>query len=295
MSEEALNTNPELPLVENSSEAPQAEAPVIAEKKEDSFSRQFTILSKKERAVQRLESEMKLREKQLLEREKALQEAEKDPYGWLEKKGHTYQDWTKRILNDGKPTPEMEIKTVKQELEERVKKQEEELNRIKDDYNKTQINNFRNNLKDFIQTKEDYEFIRENGADGFETVYQLIVEDINRQQAEGIENDDVKVMTFEDACSRVENHLFEEAKKLTKLKKVQGLLGQISSKEKDSEPEVTPSQKVTETILSKVGHTSQRPNTLTNQMETSIPNSREKRQMTREERVREAAKHIVWK
>ncbi len=83
----------------------------------DEFSKKFSALSKRERYLSQKEKQLRDDLKDYDELKRFRDQYEQDPYKLLESQGHTLEDWTKKILNDGNSEPIDEIKTIKQELE----------------------------------------------------------------------------------------------------------------------------------------------------------------------------------
>jgi len=83
-------------------------------------SAEFSALVRKERALQRQRELIKTQQSQMSEREAKLKafETASDPISVLQAKGYTYQEATDYILNEGKSTPETELKSIKQQIAE---------------------------------------------------------------------------------------------------------------------------------------------------------------------------------
>lgn len=196
--------------------APQAEAPKIGEakaeeKKEPSNAERFTLAAKRERALiqereaikaeqAKWESQTKEREAQYVAREEKLKALEADfeegrsnPLAALKKMGWSYQELTDFVLNNEKPTAELEVKRVRDEFgrfkaqieqdklkeaEERKKAEEEELKDLETKRSQA-MEKFRTDLHSYIKSKaDDYELI--NAYEEHDLVLAIIEEQYNK-------------------------------------------------------------------------------------------------------------------
>ena len=167
--------------------------------KSDDFSRKFAALSRREKEIRAKEAEYDKRIAELEERlgsfgKKPEPEPElpieyrlkKDPLRALEDMGLSYDKLTELALNDGKLTPEMQMRLMREELEGDYKKKFEELeNRLlekeKSDeqrrYDDIQ-RGFQNEIEDFVESNADrYELIKANEAN--DIIYDVIEEHYN--------------------------------------------------------------------------------------------------------------------
>ena len=253
--------------------------------KSDDFSRKFAALSRREKEIRAKEAEYDKRIAELEERlgsfgKKPEPEPElpieyrlkKDPLRALEDMGLSYDKLTELALNDGKLTPEMQMRLMREELEGDYKKKFEELeNRIlekeKSDeqrrYDDIQ-RGFQNEIEDFVESNADrYELIKANEAN--DIIYDVIEEHYN---------DTGRILDIEEAAEAVENYLEEEAEKIFKLGKFRSKFGI----ENDFEQEESPRQ-------SQV--------TLSNAMSAQA-NERVGRKLSDEESKALAAKMLKW-
>ena len=253
--------------------------------KSDDFSRKFAALSRREKEIRAKEAEYDKRIAELEERlgsfgKKPEPEPElpieyrlkKDPLRALEDMGLSYDKLTELALNDGKLTPEMQMRLMREELEGDYKKKFEELeNRLiekeKSDeqrrYDDIQ-RGFQNEIEDFVESNADrYELIQANEAN--DIIYDVIEEHYN---------DTGRILDIEEAAEAVENYLEEEAEKIFKLGKFRSKFGI----ENDFEQEESPRQ-------SQV--------TLSNAMSAQA-NERVGRKLSDEESKALAAKMLKW-
>ena len=253
--------------------------------KSDDFSRKFAALSRREKEIRAKEAEYDKRIAELEERlgsfgKKPEPEPElpieyrlkKDPLRALEDMGLSYDKLTELALNDGKLTPEMQMRLMREELEGDYKKKFEDLeNRLlekeKSDeqrrYDDIQ-RGFQNEIEDFVESNADkYELIQANEAN--DIIYDVIEEHYN---------DTGRILDIEEAAEAVENYLEEEAEKIFKLGKFRSKFGI----ENDFEQEESPRQ-------SQV--------TLSNAMSAQA-NERVGRKLSDEESKALAAKMLKW-
>ena len=251
----------------------------------DDFSRKFAALSRREKEIRAKEVEYDKRIAELEERlgsfgKKPEPEPElpieyrlkKDPLRALEDMGLSYDKLTELALNDGKLTPEMQMRLMREELEGDYKKKFEDLeNRLlekeKSDeqrrYDDIQ-RGFQNEIEDFVESNADkYELIQANEAN--DIIYDVIEEHYN---------DTGRILDIEEAAEAVENYLEEEAEKIFRLGKFRSKFGI----ENDFEQEESPRQ-------SQV--------TLSNAMSAQA-NERVGRKLSDEESKALAAKMLKW-
>ena len=215
--------------------------------KSDDFSRKFAALSRREKEIRAKEAEYDKRIAELEERlgsfgKKPEPEPElpieyrlkKDPLRALEDMGLSYDKLTELALNDGKLTPEMQMRLMREELEGDYRKKFEELeNRLlekeKSDeqrrYDDIQ-RGFQNEIEDFVESNADrYELIKANEAN--DIIYDVIEEHYN---------DTGRILDIEEAAEAVENYLEEEAEKIFRLGKFRSKFGIENDFEQEESP-----------------------------------------------------------
>ena len=215
--------------------------------KSDDFSRKFAALSRREKEIRAKEVEYDKRIAELEERlgsfgKKPEPEPElpieyrlkKDPLRALEDMGLSYDKLTELALNDGKLTPEMQMRLMREELEGDYRKKFEELeNRLiekeKSDeqrrYDDIQ-RGFQNEIEDFVESNADrYELIKANEAN--DIIYDVIEEHYNETG---------RILDIEEAAEAVENYLEEEAEKLLSLGKLRSKFGIENDFEREESP-----------------------------------------------------------
>lgn len=216
--------------------------PVAEEDKR--FAAKFAALTRREKEIRHRE---KLVEARLKEIESKLSQSEaakppaapqesierrlmKDPFKTLESLGVDYGTLTQMALNDGKLTPELQMKLMREEMESKyasqlseiTKKLEARDQKEEKDRQDALVNNFKSNISNTIAGSTDqYELLAAEGEYGVELVYDVI--DRHYQETE-------EVMDIGEAASKVEDHLYEEAKKRIELPKLKKLLGTSQDK-----------------------------------------------------------------
>lgn len=202
-------------------------APTIEQKPEEKASQRFAALARKEKATREAEAKLSQRGKELEAREaqvKAFEEAKanKDYSKAAEIIGLSYEEWTQYLLNDNKPTPELqakdalsEVEKLRNELAEKEKKAEEDRKKAaEEEYNQTVIE-FKQEVNDFLLTnKAEYELIATTGTQ--EVVLAVIEQHFQATSKEG----NPKVLSIKEAADLVEADLLEKAKKAAAISKV---------------------------------------------------------------------------
>lgn len=207
---------------------------------EEPLSSQYAILARKEKAI-RADRQKFLAEKQAFE--KIRDEASKtkapafdeskyisrdkfleDTTGTLTELGLSYDDLTQKYLNG--PSPEQlqqqsYIKKLEARLAQIEEKQQETVKTFEqrdlEAKNQT-VSQLRNETKRLVESNEAFETIKETNS------VNDVVELIERTFAE-----DGYIMSVEEAAQAVEDHLVEEAMKLTRIKKIQQKLQSANS------------------------------------------------------------------
>lgn len=222
---------------------PAADPAKPADEKKDFLSPRFAALARKEKEARKALAEAKKKEQELTEREARLKKFEEtnDPLELLKLKNYSYQDVTNRILNDGKASPEEELRTMKQQMADWMKSQEEAKQKSEDEMkSKSQaeleetISEFKVQIGEFIDANaETYELIHLH--DQAPIVYDTIAQHWDREQAR-YEQDPSgprpKVLSIKEACELVEKFLEDQVEKTLKTKKMQSRLAPKPAEEK---------------------------------------------------------------
>lgn len=253
--EEGQTDKVEAPAEPEATKAP-AKAP------EEPLSNQYAQLARKERALRAKVQEIKAQEAavkaqadktaQLEERLAKYEAMEKrmseDPLSLLNERGITYDEITKRALNA--PSPEEQAQRSQfQELKAQIQALTDAQENSKKMFEESQtrqytdaVNQIRSQAKSLVDSDPNFETVKETGS--IEDVVDLIKQTFEK---DGI------LMSVEDAALAVEEHLLEEAIKLTKLKKIQQRLKPAETKaaapkqENNQQPQKTLTNNLTTT------------------------------------------------
>lgn len=229
------------------SEEKPKEAPKTEEDKK--FAQKFAALTKRDKAARDKEKSLADREKQLEARiaeleskakpapeaakEPIEQRLKKDPFNTLKELGLDFDILTKIALNEGKLTPEMQLKLRQEELDRKYETKLEALERKLADKEAADTaakeksardaaeTEFRGSIESHVKADPtNYEMLAIEGEEGVAIVYEVIEK---HYEATG------KIMSIKEAADEVENSLLEVAKKYTGLSKIKGLFGQSQS------------------------------------------------------------------
>jgi len=284
--EAALNEKAEAESEENQEvEAEQSE-------EDKRFAQKFAALSRQEKQLRLKEQEIDNKLAQLEEKLSSLQQPEqqeaeqsepelpleyrlkKDPFGTLNELGLSYDKLTQLALNDGKLTPDMQMELMRQEIDQKYSNEieslrneilEKEKQQEERQYEET-VQNYMNELTNFVNDNDQYELIRAN--DAVDTVFDVI-EDYYKETG--------RILSKQEAADQVEAYLEEEAERLFKLKKLQSKFGQRNIQQ---ETTTEPKQVVKKPTLS---------NTQASQVSNNSG-----RRLTRDESVAAAAAMLKW-
>ena len=235
------------------------------------FDRKFAALSRKEKALRERELEL---DKKYGNKEKELpleRRIRANPLKALEELGLDYDKLTELALNDGRLTPDMQMKLMREELENDYKDKfnslEERLNakeKMEEEAKYDAVKQgFVGEINSFInENKSDFEYVAHN--DATDVVYDVIEEHYNETG---------RILDIKEAVEAVESYLEEEAEKLLNLGKVKNRL--TSMRDEYEQP-----QRQSQTTLSNA-HSAQ-------------GNERVSRKLTDEESKSAMAKMLQW-
>lgn len=244
-------------------EAPKVEVP----KEEDSLTSRFAAIAKREKLMREREQTWK-KELEALKAEKSQFEslmglkskAKLDPMSWLKAAELSYDDVTKHILNDSKPTAESEVDFLKRKIEALENKEKEREKLTQKEKEEAAVQKFIGDIHKFVESNDKFELIK---AYDYQNVVYNVIDQHYGETGE--------LMDMNEACETVEKHLEdsvrEEQKKYASLKKFSTKLAETPK----TEPKPAP------------------PKTLTNTTETS---PRIDVELSPSQRLKEAAKLI---
>lgn len=218
---------------DNSIKQPQAPIPPVKQEKKDLTSPKFAALARKESQLVRERAAIKAeRDAIAKERDEAkkLVEAQRlattNPLKALELLGLNYKQLTEYVLNDEKPTPELQAKSLRdelkgelqRELEERDKKLESQRKESEEKEKSRVVEQFKEQTKDFLIAKKDkYPLINHPKNDvsyAVETISAIIEQHFHNtaeKDSDGVIIKAGKLMSVSDAAQMYEDHLKELA------------------------------------------------------------------------------------
>ena len=243
----------------------------LEQPQDSEFDRKFAALSRKEKALRERELEL---EKKFGSKEKELpleRRIRSNPLKALEELGLDYDKLTELALNDGRLTPDMQMKLMREELENDYKEKfnslEERINakeKMEEEAKYDAVKQgFVGEIESFInENQSDFEYVAHNEAT--DVVYDVIEEHYNETG---------RILDIKEAVEAVESYLEEEAEKLLNLGKVKNRL--TSMKDEYEQP-----QRQSQVTLSNA-HSAQ-------------ANERVGRKLSDEESKREMARMLQW-
>lgn len=272
--------------------APAAAAPVPEPKKEDErFAPRFAALARKEKGLVEKEKGLSEREKTLAEREAKLagyeslkDRAKKDPVSVMNELDMSYEQLTRMILNDGKPTDEDKVAELERKVEEerqaRIAKEKAEADRelaAQKEWVDRQFAWYKDSIKRTVASAPDeYELIIANDA-----------QDLVWSVTEEWFNETGEILPPAEAAKRVEAHLTAEAEKLLKTKK-------LSAKLAPQSPPAEQAKANGADPITEAARTLRSARTLTNSQTHSDPTPKPQA-LSREERIKAAEARLVFK
>lgn len=250
----------------HSSSAP-SESPVETKVSEEPLSSQYAVLARKEKALRAREQQFRAKEDAA---RRASEEAAKpkapafdeskyisrdklkeDPFSALEEMGLSYDELTQRALNA--PSPEQRqqeayIRKLESRLAQIEEKQLETAKTFEQrdlEAKQQTVAQLRNEAKRLVESDANFETIKETGS--INDVVELIERTFEQ---------DGYIMSVEEAAQAVEDHLIEEAIKITKIKKIQQ---RLQSAAKPAEQKITdaPKQQQVKTLSNNMSSTRQ--------------------------------------
>lgn len=222
-------TQPEMPTAAEVVQGAAIEAapvtPEVAppEPPRERSSERFAALARKEAEVYRKQQAVRQQQAEIArqaEEVKAFQDLRRqaalNPVEALKALGLSYEQITEYMMNDNKPTPSLEVVSLRQEIEDFKKQQQAERDAARRQAEsmaaKEQqqiIEQFREEVTDYVkQHSETYELTALYSADNL--VYQVIEEAFNQSG---------KVLAIPEAAKMVEEHLEELAQQAQRTKK----------------------------------------------------------------------------
>jgi hypothetical protein len=213
----------------------------------------FAALARKDASIRKEAAKLKAQEREYAElreyrevHEKIKTEAKRDPVAFLEKYGGlSYDDVTQYLVNDKRPTPSLEVKEVRDEIQRLREEQEDrerrwvaqqrEAERMAEDARQHSmeqtLQNFYTEVDNFVKNdKDSYELINLYGE---QPLVANVIEEHHKRTG--------KLLSYKEASDLVEDHLAESAERAIGSKKLQA---RLATKKTDAEKKVE--QRITE-------------------------------------------------
>lgn len=222
----------ETPAPSQEQSASPSQEQVETQPKEDpDFVRRFNALARKEREIREKEQQFRSQMGQFEAYQKERELIKEKPLDFLEKHGWNFNQLAEYVLNDKKPTADMQVSELqkridqlenmrKQEIEDRQKTEQEQKNQ-------EAINNFKTKIKSTVSEKLDnYELINHFGE--FDLVYDVISSYYANHG---------QILDIDKAAEQVESYLeqqFEKAAATNKFKKRFNLAEHLGEAQKPS-------------------------------------------------------------
>lgn len=236
----------ETPSQENAtSQATESSEKQTVQSSTGDFDQRFSVLAKMERKLKEQEGQFKSRSKEWEEKERRLQELEEferlmdeNPLEALKKKKgwgiQEFNEFAVKHTDDddldpvAKITRDYEDKMAKlreeltQTMEEKIKSKEAE---IQKGHQERQVVEFKAGIKSFLaENKNEYEFIMAEDG-GHEAVFDLIYQDIQKQQEDGVPDHELRIMDIKEAADKIEAYLDKSYSRYLSLNKVKSRFG----------------------------------------------------------------------
>lgn len=266
--------------------------------KTDIINQRFSALAKRERFLSQKEHKIREQGKKLTDLEQEKNEFEKDPYKYLEKKGHTYENWTKKILSGDTPSAQSsdEIKEIKSELDLIKKEKLEYAKQVEENRRYETYTSEINRINQVIQEHRD-KYPSINFFGDHQLVFDIRAEKFKQdslQYGEDYAKDNV--LSIEDAAQLAEDYRNEYIKeKKESLKPFQSKLATFFQEENKGNGEDKPHEAP---HLSSLPETTQKLfgiRTLTNQQQTNVPTREIKPFKNEMERLQHAEKFLKFR
>lgn len=219
------------------SEPKATETPAPAKAKDEPLSAHYAQLARKERALRAQAQSIKEQQNAIKAQEQAFKDREaklaqtqsleerlaKDPWSVLQERGLTYDQLVDMAMKAPKPEEMAQRKAFEQLQNEiqALKDAQSKASKSYEDGQKQQydqaISEIRRQTKTLVTANDDFETIRETNS--VNDVVELIEKTYHK---------DGVLLTVEEAAQAVEDHLIEEAMKISKIKKIQQRLSPAS-------------------------------------------------------------------
>lgn len=231
------------PATIEDSATPETAAAAPAAKVEEPLSSQYAQLARKEKAIRMQAQQVKAQNDALAAREAAIKAKEsemtgdsyipkerlaKDTLKVLQEAGLDYEQITQLMLNGPSPEAQQQASVIAK-LEAKIAALEEGQTKVTKNFEDSQrnaytqaISQIKTEAKHAVYTNPDYETIKETNSvnDVVDLIVQTFEKGLDAERPKGT------LLTVDEAAKLVEEHLYEEAFKLTNLKKIQKRLAE---------------------------------------------------------------------
>lgn len=195
-----------------STDAPRT--PVVEQDKKDPFADNFARLVRRERQLKERESKLSDYEKRLGEYGERDRLAKEDPLAFLERSGLSFDEISRKIIEDPITPERKELLELKQKMAKWEEEKSAHEKKRQEEETTGAFENAKKELQELLdKDPEKYELVRLQNA--HDLVFQVIYE---YQKAFG------KWLNFEEAAGKVESHLESDIGKLLESKKLRSRL-----------------------------------------------------------------------
>jgi len=232
-------------------------------KEDEAWGQKFAALSRQEKAIREREIELDQKNKEYEERIKSLEEKysgydsfderiKKEPLKILEEKGINLETLSEFILNDGKSTPEMQIKETQEMLAKMQAQHDEKIEALRKEYEdreaekeakiaeqqyEAQEKGFKSEIADFVnEDQSKYKMVRAYDADN--QIYDVIETHYNDQVERGVPDAERTILSIEEAADAVEEYYMEQYKALQE--KINGPSENTEGQSEEDKGELSP-------------------------------------------------------
>jgi hypothetical protein len=239
-------TGKQTATVEGLAASQQEEKPADLPKEDPQLTKRLAAIAREQKAVREARRRLDAERQQQATLVKELDELKswkarlgQDPLNALNDVGISYEQLTNSVLNSPDPT----IQKLLNEVENLKKSKEEDSKRMvaAEEARMAQaITQLKNDAKRLITNNPTYELIQLHGDQALETIAEIIKHDFEQ-------TNDIK--SIEEVANEVEEMLAEEALKVARTKKIQGLLtpkqeaALVEAQQKQSEKRETKTEK----------------------------------------------------
>lgn len=253
LSTESLPTEPALEgAIPSPKEDPQASArfAALAKQRKQIFREQQSFKAERDEFEKKRQDHARERQ-EYDDWKRSKEQARENPNDYLSKGGLSYEDLVNYQLNGGKPTPELEIKSVKEEIAalkrehaEALKRAQDEARSKQEEDTKAQMENWKRSVRESIAAKnDDFELINELDYHDYvpAAIEKKFQEALSEWRENGEDGEQPMPMSAEDAAKELEAQLRETVERLlTKTKAFSGKYSKIEQLVAAAKPGAAP-------------------------------------------------------